>query len=295
MTLDQASADLVAAALKEDIGRGDVTSLACLGPDRIRARVVAKSSGVVSGLKPAALAFHLVDSANVFRPILADGDPFQPGDIIAEIEGLDQTILVAERVALNFLGRLSGVASLTRQFVSLVEAVSDRCRLLDTRKTTPGFRLLEKAAVVHGGGCNHRVGLYDMMLVKDNHIAAAGSISKAIERAREYLASSEFTLQFDVDPATIEIEVEVSTERELVEALGTGITRLLLDNQTPDGLRQLVGVARGKVRDALLEASGNVNLDTVAAIAQTGVDFISVGALTHSAPTSDFSLKVVED
>ncbi len=282
---------LVRAALEEDVGKGDVTSLACLEPEMIKARITAKSDGVLSGLIPARIAFEMVDSANTVEPALADGDEFSKGDVILEIEGLNRTILTAERTALNFLAHLSGVATQTNKFVSLV--TDTKCRLLDTRKTTPGFRVLEKQAVAHGGGHNHRMGLYDMILIKDNHIAAAGSITAAIDRAREYLASADFRFQFECEPDTIGLEVEVTSPEELAEAIKAGAKRLLLDNQTPDSLRALVATSRKLNSHVELEASGNVTIDNVANVAATGVDYISIGALTHSAKASDFSMRVV--
>lgn len=284
---------LIKAALDEDIGRGDLTSLACLEPNSLKASIVAKSSGCLSGQIAAVLVFEIVDSANRLNFLFEDGAAFEVGDVIAEIDGFNLTVLTSERVALNFLAHLSGIATLTNKFVNEVrKAVGDSCYILDTRKTMPGWRRLEKQAVLHGGGMNHRQGLYDMILIKDNHIAAAGSISKAIERTREYLGSSDFRLQFDTEAATIMIEVEVSSEDQLVEAIGCGVQRLLLDNQAPKSLSQLVVRARQLNDTVQLEASGNVTLETVSEIAKSGVDFISVGALTHSAPVVDFSLQV---
>lgn len=284
--------ELVKAALAEDIGRGDLTSLGCLEPDPMKAEIVAKSNGVLSGVRPALLAFEIVDSANKVEFVKKAGERFVKGDVIARIDGFNQTVLSSERVALNFLGHLSGIATLAAAFVERVKGT--RARILDTRKTTPGWRCLEKMAVVHGGGANHRFGLYDMMLIKDNHIASAGSITNAVTRAREFLGTGDFRLQFETDADQIQIEVEVTTEKELTEAIEAGVNRLLLDNQTVESLAKMVELARKLNSSVELEASGNVTLDTVAAIAGTGVDFISVGALTHSAPTSDFSLKVTD-
>ncbi len=289
--LEKSVISLVKAALKEDIGHGDLTSLACLEPNPVKAIIVAKSEGVLSGLKPALPVFKMVDSAIVVRPLLKDGDRFSAGDTVIEIEGFDQTILAAERTALNFLAHLSGVATLTAEFVDKVK--NTRCRILDTRKTTPGWRLLEKEAVVHGGGGNHRFGLYDMILIKDNHLAAAGSVKEAVKKAHAYLHSDDLGSQFGLNAGDVEIEVEVTSDQQLTEAVEAGAGRLLLDNQSPDSLRQLVTLARRLNREVKLEASGNVSLDNVAAIAATGVDFISIGALTHSAPASDFSLRVI--
>ena len=282
---------LVKAALDEDVGPGDLTTIACLEPVPVKAVIVAKGDGILSGLKPALLTFAKVDSGIVVLPKIEDGQPFKTGDIIMEIEGFNQPILTAERTVLNFLARLSGVATLTGKFVEKVEG---NTKIIDTRKTTPGWRLLEKAAVVHGGGENHRKGLYDMILIKDNHIASCGSITEVVKKTKDFLYSIDFRQQFLVKPEEIEIEVEVTCEKELVEAIECDITRLLLDNQTTDSLRNLVTKARSLNPDVKLEASGNVTLQNVAEIAGTGVDYISIGALTHSAPASDFSLKVTE-
>jgi nicotinate-nucleotide pyrophosphorylase (carboxylating) len=283
---------LVRAALAEDIGKGDLTSMACLEPDPVKAEIVAKSNGVLSGVEPALMAFEIVDSANEVSFEFNAGERFLTGDTIARINGFNQTVLSSERVALNFLGHLSGIATCTAAFVERIKGTG--ARILDTRKTTPGWRCLEKMAVLHGGGSNHRFGLYDMILIKDNHIASAGSITKAVAQAREFLGTGDFRLQFEVPADQIQIEVEVTSESELTEAIAAGVNRLLLDNQAVESLAHLVTVARKLDTAVELEASGNVTLDTVAAIAATGVDFISVGALTHSAPTSDFSLRVTE-
>jgi nicotinate-nucleotide pyrophosphorylase (carboxylating) len=288
----QAMVQLVRAALAEDVGKGDLTSLACLEPNPIKAEIVAKSSGVLSGVEPALLTFETVDSANEVRFDRRDGAVFSAGDTIARIDGFNQTVLSSERVALNFLGHLSGIATFTAEFVEKIKGTE--ARILDTRKTMPGWRYLEKMAVKHGGGGNHRYGLYDMILIKDNHIASAGSIGDAVARAREFLNTGDFRLQFETEADQIQIEVEVTSESELTEAVEAGVNRLLLDNQSVESLAELAALARKLSSSVQLEASGNVTLENVAAIAATGVDFISIGALTHSAPTSDFSLKVTE-
>lgn len=290
--LKKTTLELVRMALAEDIGTGDLTSLGCLEPNLLKAKIIAKSEGLLSGLQPAQMAFWLVDPANKFIPLFNDGDRFKNGDIIAEVEGLNQTVLVAERVALNFMAHLSGVATLTGKFVERISGYN--CRILDTRKTTPGWRLLEKAAVVHGGGENHRLGLYDMVLIKDNHIASADSITEAVRKMRVYLASIDFRMQFKADDKKILIEVEITNESELIQAVETGVDRILLDNQTPAALKQLVEKARSLNPDIKLEASGNVSLDNVAAIAASGVDYISIGAITHSAAVADFSMQVIK-
>ncbi len=281
---------LVKEALAEDIGRGDLTSLACLEPNPIKARLVAKQAGVLSGMLPALRVYDVVDSANRVTAHFQDGDRFEKGAVIFEVDGFNQTVLASERVALNFLAHLSGVATLTAKFVE--KTAGTQARILDTRKTTPGMRHLEKMAVHHGGGMNHRMGLYDMILIKDNHIASAGSILGAVQLAREYLQSREFRLQFQAEASKILIEVEVTNESQLREAISAKVDRLLLDNQTVDSLNHMVQLARSLNPSISLEASGNVTLETVGPIAQTGVDFISVGAITHSAPVVDFSLQV---
>jgi nicotinate-nucleotide pyrophosphorylase (carboxylating) len=198
-------------------------------------------------------------------------------------------------VALNFLSHLSGVATLTCKFVKRVhDAGRSHCKIVDTRKTIPGLRRLQKAAVLHGGGGNHRMGLYDMMLIKDNHIAAAGSITRAAELMREYLRTPEFHLQFNMKEEDVQIECEVTSEAQMKEAIECGIKRLLLDNQSIESLEKLVQLAKRLNPEVKLEASGGVSLDNVAEIASTGVDLISIGALTHSAPAVDFSLEVME-
>lgn len=284
--------NLVRLALSEDVGRGDVTSLGCLEPNLVKAAITAKADGVLSGIMPLTITFGLVDSANKVSPLIEDGREFHRGDTVVEIEGLNQTILTAERTALNFMAHLSGVATLTRRFVDAVKGTG--ATILDTRKTTPGLRQLEKQAVVHGGGANHRMGLYDMILIKDNHIAAAGSIAGAVARAREYLSSSEYRLQFDSPAGQVDIEVEVTTKEQVTEAIECSVRHLLLDNQSPGSLKSLVGAARALSLDVKLEASGGVKLDNVAELAAAGVDFISIGALTHSAEASDFSLNLVD-
>ena len=284
--------DLIRAALAEDIGPGDVTSMACLEPERTKAQIVAKSDGIVSGLELVVLTFQMVDTANKVSLAKKDGDRFTIGDTITTIEGFNQTILTAERTALNFLAHLSGIASLTGKFVEQIKAT--KCKILDTRKTTPGYRHLEKQAVVHGGGTNHRIGLYDMVLIKDNHIVAAGGVNEAIRLAIDYLNTPESRRQFGKWPDDVEIEVEVTTTRQLTDAINAGVTRLLLDNQSLESLTKLVATAHSLNPKVKLEASGNVTLDTVGEIATTGVDFISAGAITHSAPASDFSLRLID-
>ncbi|MEY4305465.1 MAG: hypothetical protein RIT52_1640 [Pseudomonadota bacterium] len=267
---------LVRAALIEDLGpSGDITSRLVIPPaTRYRARLNARTAGVVSGMQIAALAFRLVDpglAVVVHRP---DGSACAPGDLLMEIEGAAQSILTAERVALNFAGRLSGIATLTAAFVA--QTVGTQTRITCTRKTTPGLRLVEKAAVQHGGGFNHRFGLGDAILIKDNHIAAAGGIRPALTAARAHASHM------------MKIEVEVDTLIQLGDLLEIGgADVVLLDNMDTATLRQAVQMARGRL---VTEASGNMSLPRIAEVAATGVDYISVGALTHSAPNLDLGL-----
>jgi nicotinate-nucleotide pyrophosphorylase (carboxylating) len=267
--------DLIERALREDVGSGDLTTAAVVPAEaRALARVEQRAPGVLAGLEVAGAVFAQVDEELAWRPLAAEGEWREPGTV-AEVEGAAASILTAERVALNFLGRLSGVATLTARYVAAVEGTS--VRILDTRKTTPGMRALEKQAVALGGGLNHRAGLYDAVLVKENHIAAAGGVGEAARRA---LAGA---------PAGTPLEVECATLGEVEEALEAGVQRLLLDNMGTEELRHAVALVAGR---AELEASGGVTLENVREVAETGVDFISVGALTHSAPALDVSLEL---
>ena len=269
-------APAVRRALDEDIGDGDATTLFTIPPDEsLGARFVAKEPGVIAGLSVAQLTFRLVDERVLFTPHIIDGDSVQQGQVFAVVRGPCQALLTAERVALNFLQRMSGIATLTRRFVQAVDGT--RAVILDTRKTAPGLRLFDKWAVRIGGGQNHRFGLYDMVLIKDNHIAAVGSISQAVARVRA------------ADDRRRPIEVEVKTLAELAEALPLDVDRILLDNMSLDEMRQAVRLANGRTP---LEASGNVTLENVAQVAATGVDAISIGALTHSVRALDISLEL---
>ncbi|MCG8468686.1 MAG: carboxylating nicotinate-nucleotide diphosphorylase [Gemmatimonadetes bacterium] len=274
---------LVRAAIAEDIGDGDWTSEWTID-ERTRgvAVVRAKAAGVIAGTEPAELSFGTVDPALVATWSLRDGDAVEPGAEVVRIEGSLRGMLGAERVALNFLGRLSGIATLAARFAA--EVAGTGARVVDTRKTTPGWRSLEKAAVRAGGCANHRAGLYDMVLIKENHVRAAGGVAAALNRVADAAKA-----------AGIEVEVEVRTLEELDEALSHGPDRVLLDNMSLDELRRAVELARSRGDEPpLLEASGSVRLDDARAIAETGVDLISVGALTHSAPPLDLSLLVVD-
>ncbi|MEK9500440.1 carboxylating nicotinate-nucleotide diphosphorylase [Gemmatimonadota bacterium DH-20] len=273
---------LVARALAEDVGSGDVTTRWTVPPGMAGvAEIRAKAPVVVAGLGPARRVFEAVDPGLDLEIEVADGAARAPGERVLTVRGSLASILTAERTALNFLGRLSGVATLTRRFVEAVGGTS--ARVIDTRKTTPGWRELEKAAVRAGGGTNHRMGLHDMVLVKENHIAAAGGVREAIAGVRAN------------NTRGLEVEIEVRSLDELEVALDLGVERVLLDNMSPDLLREAVQRARARsASPPLLEASGNVDLDTIADVAASGVDLISVGALTHSAPVADLSLRVVE-
>ena len=247
--------------------------------------------GILAGLSIMEAVFRKLDEKIKVSNARSDGARFARGDTIAEIRGNSRAIITGERTALNFLGHLSGIATLTGKFVEKVSGT--KAIILDTRKTTPGLRYLEKYAVACGGGENHRFGLFDMVLIKDNHIAACGSVAGAVEKVRKFLGSPEFKKKYVIDPSRVVLEVEVISEAQLKEAVVSGIKRLLLDNQSPESLASLVKYARSLAGDLKLEASGNMNLDNVAAMAKTGVDYISIGALTHSATSADFSLRIV--
>ncbi len=267
--------ELVRRALSEDVGSGDVTTRATVAPDtRARALISQKAPGTIYGLDAAETTFKLLDPDVRFERLVGEGSWRGQGGPVLSIEGAAAALLTGERTALNFLARLSGVATLAARFVREVEGTGTV--VLDTRKTTPGLRMLEKAAVAAGGASNHRIGLFDAILVKENHIAAAGGIAQAVECARRLAPELADAL-----------EVEVRSPREIDEALAAGAPRLLLDNMSIEELRD--AAARVGAR-ATLEASGNVTLESVRECALTGVDFISVGALTHSAPALDLSL-----
>ncbi|MBM3499853.1 MAG: carboxylating nicotinate-nucleotide diphosphorylase [Armatimonadetes bacterium] len=268
----------VATALEEDLGHGDLTAAVCV-PESLgaSAEIVAKAPGVLAGMAAAAEVARQVDGALRVAALLGDGDGVAPGAIVARVDGLARSVLAFERTALNFLQQLSGVATLTRAFVDRVAGT--RAKVVDTRKTVPGLRALQKAAVRSGGGHNHRFGLYDAILIKDNHLRVTGGVANALRRAQ---AGAPFM-------ARIEIEVTTPEEAELAAELGADV--IMLDNMTPEAAGESVARIAGR---ALTEVSGGVRLDTIRSYAELGVDLISVGALTHSAPALDLSLEIRE-
>ncbi len=272
--------DPIAIALAEDIGRGDLTSRYFVSTDRRSARLFVKEPAVAAGVEIAAEVFRRVDPQMSATVIRASGSSLEVGQTVLEVQGPVRSILTGERVALNFLQRLSGVATMTRRFVEAVRPYP--VYILDTRKTTPGLRAFEKAAVVAGGGQNHRFGLFDMVMVKDNHLLASSDLNGLQDAIRNCRT----------DNPEVRIELEADTIDQVRRFLTlTGVDVILLDNMSPAQLSEAVRIGAGRVQ---FEASGGVNLETVAAIAATGVDFISVGALTHSAPAVDFSLELAE-
>ena len=269
---------VVRRALEEDLGTGDLTANSIVPADlKTVGLIQSKETGVLAGLEVARRVFARLDPGIQFRGLVEDGERMQPGALIAEVVGSGRSILSGERVALNFLQRLSGIATLTSRCVERIHGSSTR--IVDTRKTTPGLRALEKYAVRVGGGCNHRFGLYDMVMIKDNHIKMAGGIREAVESARK-----------KVSPM-VKIEVEVEDLSQLEEALSVGVDVVMLDNMSPALMKEAVSLAKGRV---LLEASGGIKEENLTAVAETGVDFISMGALTHSSRSLDISLDLNE-
>jgi nicotinate-nucleotide pyrophosphorylase (carboxylating) len=259
-------------ALAEDIGPGDVTTDSIVPADAaMQGQIIAKQDGIAAGLDVAAAVYRMLDDKVIFESSVAEGSQVSNRQRLAYVAGPARVLLTGERTALNFLGRISGIATLTRQFVDAVSGTN--AVILDTRKTVPGLRLLDKLAVKRGGGQNHRIGLYDMVLIKDNHIDFAGSITAAVQHARAANSG-------------LEIEVETRTLEDVKEALSLGVERILLDNMSPEMMRQAVSIAAGRAK---LEASGNVTLDNIRQVAESGVDYISTGALTHSVKVLDVS------
>ena len=271
--------EIVSRALSEDVGPGDVTTAATVAPEaQCRAEIVAKAEGVIAGMDVARATFHAVDSSIAFEAVVADGVRVSAGTVVARIAGNTRGVLTAERTALNFLQRMSGIATLTAQYVEAAKGT--KARILDTRKTAPGLRLLDKYAVRMGGGSNHRIGLFDGVLIKDNHLRAAGGVGEAVQRAR---AAAHHLLK---------IEVEVQTLEEVEEAIAAGTDVILLDNMEIGEIAGAVKLVAGRCE---IEVSGGVTLSTVRALAETGVDYISVGKLTHSVPALDLSLEIADD
>jgi nicotinate-nucleotide pyrophosphorylase (carboxylating) len=271
-TLDPRILAAIRRALDEDIGSGDATSNSIIPQEaQMTGQIIAKQAGVIAGLDVAQAAYVLFDPQISFQPQVEEGQRVANRQVVALVSGPARSLLTVERTALNFLGRMSGIATLTRQFVDAVAGTP--AIILDTRKTAPGLRMLDKLAVQRGGGQNHRIGLYDMILIKDNHVDFAGSITEAVRRAR-------------AADTGLQIEVEARTLEDVDEALACGVERILLDNMPAEMMGQAVRRCAGRAK---LEASGNVSLETVGRIAQAGVDYISAGALTHSAPVFDLS------
>ena len=276
--LDRGALALIELALAEDLGSGDITTISTIPTDRqATGRFLVKGSGIISGMTVVAAVYAAIDTSVEVTTLVNDGAAVEYGDIVATVTGPARALLSGERTALNFLQRLSGVATVTREYIQAVSGT--RARIIDTRKTTPGMRTLQKAAIRHGGGHNHRLGLADGVLIKDNHLAAIGTddrITRAIQAARERA------------PHTLRVECEVTNLHELEQALTAGADVVLLDNMDAPTMAEAVRQTNGR---ALLEASGGITLETIRAIAETGVDLISVGALTHSAPALDISLE----
>lgn len=272
---------LIELAIAEDIGDGDHTSLACIPKNTIgKAQLLVKENGILAGMEIAEKVFFSIDSSLKFTPLLKDGTPIKVGDIAFKVEGLSQSILKAERLVLNFMQRMSGIATKTNYYVSLLEGLPTK--ILDTRKTTPGLREIEKMAVKIGGGQNHRMGLYDMIMIKDNHIDYAGGIENAIKTTQAYLKNNNKSLK-------IEIEARNLDELHQILAVG-GVDIIMLDNFSYTDLRTAVKLIDGKYKT---EASGGITEKTIRNYAECGVDFISVGALTHQINSLDLSLKAI--
>lgn len=273
--------EIVKTALVEDVGYGDVTTMSIIGDEFIEAKaeLLAKDDGVIAGIDVAWVVFKNVDPNLSFVPTISDGDFVKRGDIIGVVSGDARSILTAERVALNFLQRMSGIATLTRKFVEAVKGT--KAKITDTRKTAPGLRLIDKLAVEIGGGVNHRFGLYDMILIKDNHIAIAGGVDKAIEKCLKYVKEKNIDLKIEVEAQSLEDVKKILKFDE--------VDRILLDNFSIEDLRTAVNLIGGKFE---VEASGRITLENVRQVAETGVDYISIGMLTHSPKALDISLEI---
>lgn len=281
MEIDRLISDLIELAFAEDIGEGDHTTLCSIPAEATgQSRLIIKEEGILAGVEVAKTIFHAFDDTLEIEVILGDGTPVKPGDIAFVVSGKIQSLLQTERLVLNVMQRMSGIATITGKYVKRLEGTS--AKILDTRKTTPGMRMLEKQAVKIGGGENHRIGLFDMILLKDNHVDFAGGIENAIRGAQKYLREKGKSLK---------IEIEVRNIEELDEVLRIGgVDRIMLDNFSPELTRKAVQIVAGSVE---LESSGGITFDTIRSYAETGVDYISVGAITHSVKSLDMSLKAV--
>lgn len=266
-------------ALNEDIKDGDHTTLACIPVSVLgSAKLLVKANGIICGIEVAKSVFNVVDSHLKIEQLIEEGSEVKYGDIVFHVQGSANSILQAERLVLNLMQRMSGIASLTQKYVKAIEGTHSK--VIDTRKTTPGIRAFEKYAVTVGGGTNHRMGLYDMIMIKDNHIDFCGGIDKAINAAKRYLAKNNLNLKIEVETRNIE-EVKIALKNG-------GVNRIMLDNFSPENMKPAIDLIAGRFET---EASGGINLETIRSYAETGVDFISVGALTHSATSMDLSLK----
>ena len=277
-TKDELIDDLLTLAFAEDVGDGDHTTLSTIPADAMgKQRLIVKETGIIAGVEMARKVFDKFDPELKMTVFINDGTEVKPGDIAFEVEGRVRSLLQTERVMLNIMQRMSGIATVTAKYQKRLEGL--KTKVLDTRKTTPGLRMLEKEAVRIGGGCNHRIGLFDMILIKDNHVDFAGGIKEAVESAKKYCKETGRDLK---------IELEVRNEDEIKQALEVGVDRIMLDNFTPERTREAVKMINGAVE---IESSGGITIDTLRAYGECGVDFISVGALTHSVKGLDMSFK----
>lgn len=277
-TKDELIDDLLTLAFAEDVGDGDHTTLSTIPADAMgKQRLIVKEPGIIAGVEMAKKVFNKFDPELKMTIFINDGADVKPGDIAFEVEGKVRSLLQTERVMLNIMQRMSGIATVTAKYQKLLDGL--KTKVLDTRKTTPGLRMLEKEAVRIGGGCNHRIGLFDMILIKDNHVDFAGGIKEAVESAKKYCKETGRNLK---------IELEVRNEDEIRQALEVGVDRIMLDNFTPERTREAVKMINGAVE---IESSGGITIDTLRAYGECGVDFISVGALTHSVKGLDMSFK----
>lgn len=277
-TKDELIDDLLTLAFAEDVGDGDHTTLSTIPADAMgKQRLIVKEPGIIAGVEMAKKVFNKFDPELKMTIFINDGAEVKPGDIAFEVEGKVRSLLQTERVMLNIMQRMSGIATITAKYQKLLDGL--KTKVLDTRKTTPGLRMLEKEAVRIGGGCNHRIGLFDMILIKDNHVDFAGGLKEAVESAKKYCKETGRNLK---------IELEVRNEDEIKQALEVGVDRIMLDNFTPERTREAVKMINGAVE---IESSGGITIDTLRAYGECGVDFISVGALTHSVKGLDMSFK----